>query len=217
MKKTTLTLLSVCFLLSTQVSFAQEKKQPAKRPAATTAKPAVKKAPKKEPTPEEMQKTWMDYATPGEVHKMIAQSDGEWQGTVTHWMAPGADGMESKCTANNKMVMGGRYQITDFKGEFMGMPFEGMGTLAYDNTKKVFITTWIDNMGTGLMTMQGTWDDKTKSITFRGKMVDPSVGDYVDVKEVFTIKDEKTQTIEMFSPLPDGKGEFKTMQVVLKR
>lgn len=27
------------------------------------------------------------------------------------------------------------------------MPFEGISTLGYDNAKKTFFSTWIDNMG----------------------------------------------------------------------
>jgi hypothetical protein len=35
------------------------------------------------------------------------------------------------------------------------MPFEGISTLGYDNAKKTFFSTWIDNMGTGMMVMEG--------------------------------------------------------------
>ena len=38
-------------------------------------------------------KTWMDYMTPGEIHKMIASWDGTWTGEVSLWMAPGAPRM----------------------------------------------------------------------------------------------------------------------------
>lgn len=205
--------MSACFLLSTQTAFAQAKKQTAKK-AATTV---VKKEEKKKLSPEEEQKVWMEYAMPGEVHKMIAKSDGEWAGTVVQWMAPNTDPIKSECNATVKMIMDGRYQTTEMKSNMMGMPFEGLGTLAYDNLKKVFISTWIDNMGTGLTVMQGTWNEKTRSLTLKGKMVDPTSGGEVDIREVFTMKDEKTQTIEMYSPSPDGKGEFKTMEIVLNK
>jgi hypothetical protein len=212
-KKITLSLFSLCFLLSTQATFAQAKKQPAKKTATTTEK----KVAKKKLSPEEEQKAWMEYATPGEVHKMMAQSNGEWTGTVTQWMTPNAEPMKSECNASVKMIMDGRYQTTEMKSNMMGMPFEGLGTLAYDNVKKVFINTWIDNMGTGLTVTQGVWNEKTQSITFKGKMVDAAAGCEIDIREVFTIKDEKTQMIQMFSPSPDGKGEFKTMEIILTK
>lgn len=209
--------MSLCFLLSTQITFAQAKKQPAKKAVTTTTKKEEKKEEKKKLSPEEEQKAWMEYATPGEVHKMMAKSDGEWTGTVTQWMAPNTDPMKSECSASVKMIMDGRYQTTEMKSNMMGMPFEGLSTVAYDNIKKVFINTWIDNMGTGLTVMQGTWNEKTQSITFKGKMVDAVSGGEIEVKEIYTFKDEKTQMMQMFMPSPDGKGEFKTMELILNK
>lgn len=51
----------------------------------------------------------------------------------------------------------------------MGMPFEGHGTLAYDNHRKMFVSTWIDNMGSGIMVLEGTYDDASKTLTLMGK------------------------------------------------
>ncbi|HSN61831.1 MAG TPA: DUF1579 domain-containing protein [Ferruginibacter sp.] len=161
-----------------------------------------------------MMKNWMAYMAPGDVHKMIASWDGTWDGEVTMWQAPGAPPQTSKSTAKNKTIFGGRYQVSNHTGNMMGQPFEGMSTLAYDNAKKVFISTWIDNMGTGIMTMQGPWDESTKSISFTGKSVDPSsgTGKEMDIRETVRIIDDKTQTMEMYGPGPDGK-EFKMMEI----
>ena len=164
-------------------------------------------------------KNWMAYMTPGEVHGMLAKSNGTWTGTSTMWMASGAPPMTSNVTAVNKMVLGGRYQTSAIKGDMMGQPFEGMSTLAYDNFRKVFISTWVDNMGTGLMKMEGAWNDATKSITFTGKMVDPSrgTGEECDFKEVFTIVDDNNQKMEMYGPDPQTGKEFKTMELKMTR
>ena len=153
--------------------------------------------------------------TPGDVHKMMASWNGTWEGDVSMWMTPGAPEQKSKSTAVNKMVMGGRYQVANHSGNMMGMPFEGMSTVAYDNAKKVFISTWIDNMGTGLMTLQGPWDDATKTVTLKGKVVEPGSGDgrEVDVREIFKIVDNDHQVMEMFGTGPDGK-EFKWMEII---
>ena len=161
-------------------------------------------------------KAWMAYMTPGDPHKMMAKWDGEWTGEVTMWMAPGAAPSKNTSTAINKMILGGRYQVSNHKGNFNGMPFEGMGTLAYANAKKVFLSTWIDNMGTGVMNMEGPWDEATKSITLKGKMIDPTTGKEVTAKETFRILDDNTQVMEMYAPAPDGK-EFKTMEIKFTR
>ena len=90
--------------------------------------------------------------------------------------------------------MGGRYQVNNYSGNMMGMLFEGMGIPADDNAKKVFISTWIDNMGTGLMKVEGPWDAASKSITLTGKSVDPGsvTGRKMDIREVLKIIDDKT-------------------------
>jgi hypothetical protein len=41
--------------------------------------------------------------------------------------------------------------------------------MGYDNAKKKFVSTWIDNMGTGMMTAEGEWNPSKKSIEFKGK------------------------------------------------
>lgn len=161
-------------------------------------------------------KSWMEYMTPGDVHKMMASWDGTWNGDVTMWMAPGTEPMKSTATATSKMAMGGRYQISEHTGSFNGMPFEGKSILAYDNIKKVFESIWIDNMGTGIMHISGPWDAATKTITLTGKSIDPTSGKEISVRETFRIIDDNTQVMEMFMPTPDGK-EFKTMEIKMTR
>ncbi len=177
---------------------------------------------KKEETPTmpdsaTMMKNWMAYMTPGDMHAMIAKSNGTWDGETTMWMAPDAPPTISKSVAVNKMVLGGRYQVSEHKGEFSGMPFEGMATLAFDNTKKVFISTWIDNMGSGIMKLEGPWDAASKSITLTGKVVDCMMGGETNMREVFKMVDDDHQVLEMYSATPDGKGEFKTMEIKYTR
>ena len=96
------------------------------------------------------------------------------------------------------------------------MPFEGKGTVAFDNATQEFVSTWIDNMGTGMMVTRGKYDEATKTSTFHGEMVDPVIKKAKKVKEVITYIDDNNQKMEMFDILEDGK-EFKSMQVVSKR
>lgn len=161
-------------------------------------------------------KAWQAYMMPGEPHKMMAKDDGEWTFEMTMWMEPGAEPAKSTGTHTNKMILGGRYQQSVFKGDFMGQPFEGISTTGYDNAKKAFFSTWIDNMGTGIMMSQGRWDDAKKSITMTGMGYDPSVGKDVKMKSVMTWPDANTQVMEMYMVQPDGK-EVKTMELRSKR
>jgi hypothetical protein len=162
-----------------------------------------------------MMKAWQSYMTPGDIHKMIAKSDGKWNSEVTMWMAPDTPPTKSKSVCENTMILGGRYQQSIHKGTMMGMPFEGISLLGYDNAKKIFLSTWIDNMGTGIMQMEGTWDEATNSINFKGKSVDPTTGKDIDIREVFKLVDDNNQTMEMYCTT-DGK-EMKTMEIKFSR
>ena len=160
-------------------------------------------------------KAWMAYMTPGSVHEMLAKSNGEWTGDITMWMSPDAPPTKSTGTSVNSMILGGRYQQSNYTGNMMGMPFEGISVLGYDNSKKKFINSWVDNMGTGMMILEGDWDDATKTVNFKGKQTDPMTGNDMDVRETFQIIDDNNQKMEMF--MTQNGNEMKTMEILFKR
>jgi Protein of unknown function (DUF1579) len=164
---------------------------------------------------EDEMKAWMAYMTPGDIHKMISTSDGDWSEDITIWMSPDAPPQTMKGSCNNKMILGGRYQYSTHSGNMMGMPFEGIGILAYDNAKQLFQSSWVDNMGTGITYMTGPWDPSTNTITLTGTMVDPLTDKDVQLKQVFKIIDANNQMLEMY----DNKSgqEIKTMEIKLTR
>ena len=182
---------------------------------ATTVVTAEKKE-EARPIPDSatMARNWEQYMTPGEVHKMIASWDGDWTADAVMWHSPDAPPDTAKLIVNHKMILGGRYQVAAHKGNMMGMPFEGISTTGYDNAKKKFINTWVDNMGTGMMYMEGTWDEGSKAITYIGKMVsiERNDGSEEGVKQVLRITDPTHQQMEMFMIDPSGK-ETKTMEI----
>ena len=164
-----------------------------------------------------MAKAWENYMTPGSMHKLLAEVVGKWDGEITTWMGPNMPASEpAKLTAEMNMLLGGRYLESVYKGNMMGMPFEGMSIVGYDNARKVFVSSWIDNMGSGIMNMEGTWDAAVQTINLKGTGTDPMSGNSMPVRETFKIVDDNTQVMEMFVPGPDGK-EFKTMEIKFTR
>jgi hypothetical protein len=165
-----------------------------------------------------MMKNWQEYMTPGDMHKMMASWSGSWTGETSMWHAPDAPPEKSLSTAQNKMIMGGRYQQAMHSGNMMGMPFEGMSLLAYDNATKKFTTTWIDNAGTGIMKLEGDWDAAGKTMTLTGSTVNIMTGDgrSCDIREVFKVIDDNTQVMEMYGYSPEGK-EYKMMEIKYTR
>ncbi len=162
-----------------------------------------------------MMKQWEAYMTPGEFHKWLEKNNGTWTQEITMYMDPSAPPTKSTAVAENTMILGGRYQQSMSKGDFSGMPFEGISTVGYDNAKKMFVSTWIDNMGTGISYMEGTYDKENQQINFKGKMVDPMSGKELAVKEIFKIIDDNTQMLEMYE-IKAGK-ERKTMEIKMTR
>ena len=161
-------------------------------------------------------KAWEDYMTPAEQHKMLALENGVWNEEMTMWMEPGAEPMKNTMTAEAKMIYGDRFQETVHKGDFMGMPFEGKSTLAYNKASQEYTSTWIDNMSTGIMVITGKYDEATKTINFSGTTVDPVTKKEKPIRETYTIVDENTRKMEMFDVDYSGK-EYKSMEIIMTR
>lgn len=162
-----------------------------------------------------MMKAWMAYMTPGPEHQHMALGDGEWTTEASFWEKPGDPPKKSSGSCVNKMIMGGRYCQSKYNGDMMGMPFEGLGIMAYDNARKMYVSTWIDNMGTGIMNMEGKWNDDLKALELTGEMDDPITGKHVKLRQVEKWQDNDHHTMEMYR-MSDGQ-EVKEMEIVFTR
>ena len=187
--------LGLCAVLVTSVAFSQQTQQ---------QKPPDEKA---------MMDAMMKAAAPGAEHKKLASFVGTWNATVKMYM-PGAPPQVSHGTAVNKAILGGRYIEQDFNGDFMGMPFSGVGYWGYDNLKKQYVSTWMDNMGTGVMTLTG--NAEPTGYTFKGSAPDPMTGKDTPFEEKWTVADNDHHSFEMWGPAPDGKM-FKMMEIDYSR
>jgi hypothetical protein len=156
-------------------------------------------------------KKWMDYMTPGKEHLDFAKMNGDWNFISKFWMDPNGQPQTSEGTAKFEMLLDGRYQQLTVMGKMMGMDFKGIGINGFDNAKKVYVSSWIDNFGTGLMYMEGKYDDAAKKIIYKGSMVDPMSGKDAEYKQTIIIIDDKTIEMEMFD-LSKGT-EFKSMEI----
>jgi hypothetical protein len=150
----------------------------------------------------------------GEQHAMMQKLAGDGTYTMKLWMAPGAPPMESSGKRTAKLILGDRFLEETYSGTFMGQPFEGIGTLGYDNVGKQYVTTWIDNMSTGIMMGQGQCDKGVWTMT--SESLDPVTGKTVMSKSKVSTPDANTIVMEMFMPGEDGK-DFKMMAITCKK
>ena len=158
-------------------------------------------------------KAMADAATLGEPHKMLAKSNGTWSAAMSYWQKPGDSAMKMSGTQVTTSILDGHYQQSTYSGDMGGMPFKGISTLGYDNVTKEYVSTWIDNMGTGIMTMMGSWDAATNSLTMTGKQKNPANGIECTEREVYKIVDDHTHVLEMYGPDPQTGKEFKMMEI----
>lgn len=199
------------FALSITLGLAASCNSEKKEVAADSAQ--VKRAESK-PADTSVDKALAAYMTPGTVHEMLSKANGTWDAEISFYTTPDSPSVDT-VICENKMILGGRYQQSNYRGSLGGMAFEGISTLAYDNSRKKYINTWIDNMGTGMVYLEGTFDDAAKTLTLKGKAVDVNTGKAILVRETTKIIDENHQEIEMFDT-KEGK-EMKTMVIKLTR
>ena len=162
-----------------------------------------------------MMETWQAYASPNDNHAVLNPLVGTWNHVVTWWMTPDSQPEMSNGTSETKWVMDGRYLRQAVKGTSMGQPFEGMGFTGFDNGRQTYQTIWMDNMGTGMMIGEGTYDPGKKTLTDQGRFTDPFVGQR-SYRGVITFVDDVHYRYELYVADENGK-EFRMMEIVYTR
>jgi hypothetical protein len=223
MKKTILSVLTAAFVL-TACNNSPEKKE--ETPATvSSADGATNTTEKKEatpnttamPSPEEIMKKWADFKTPGEEHKWMAKGAGVWTcDSVAQWMDPAAPPTFSKATTTDKVALGGLYIEADYTSTMNGAPMTGKSIFGFDKMKKKYVMTWVDNLGSGIVRMEGDYDAATKTLNMKGKQSDPGMGAEADIRQEQKWLDDNTYTLAMYGTGHDGK-EAKFMQGTFKR
>lgn len=180
------------------VKTAQPEKKDA--PATPAATPAGMPP---EMTPEQKAEmdAWMKAGEPGDMHKWLARGVGTWDAVVKMTM-PGEPSSESVGTMKVEMVLGGRYQQGHFKGDMMGMPFEGISTTGYNNITKMFEGSWMDSFSTAIMATKGAME--ADKIVLKGEMMDPAKNKPIKERQVFSYPAPDKMLAEFYHEI-DGK------------
>lgn len=196
--------------LTTASIFAQTPEASAPASSATAGVPSA----------EDMQKM-MELSKLNENHKLLTDSVGSWSFIVKMWMNgdPSSKPDISKGTATRKAIMDGRFVVMDVTGKMdmpgpdgkpMAMTFKGHGLEGYDNVKKKFVGTWMDNMGTGIMMSEGDYDSATKTFTYNSE-IQPMPGVKTAVRETLKLVDKDHMTLEWYENR--GGQDVKTMEI----
>ena len=167
---------------------------------------------------QEMMKAWMEASTPGESHRFLGRFIGRWETAARMWWAGAAQTpSEFKGTAEIKWIMDGRFLLEEQNGQVMGKPHKSMVITGYDNYKKKFFSSFIDNMQTGMYTSEGTLDQSGKILTYHGKMDEPMTGERDKLfRSVVRIINKDEYVLEVYD-LVGTPEEFKAVEITYKR
>ena len=183
---------------------------------ARSADTAKKGAPPMDPAQQAMMAKWAAASTPGEGHRVLGALAGAWDHTVQWWMAPGAKPEQSAGTSETRWILGGRFLQQNAKGFAMGQPFEGLGTVGFNNLKNEYESVWMDNMATAMMKGVGHYDPAAKTLTETGIMTDCMEGKDKPFRAVTTFVDPDHYVYDLYTTAPDGK-EFLSMKIAYTR
>jgi hypothetical protein len=99
---------------------------------------------------------------PGPEHEILKKDVGVWD-VAMEMNFPGMGPM-SMSGVETSTLMSGRWLISDFKGQAMGMTFENHGITGWDPDKKAYVAVWADTMSSALSTGESTYDAATSTL-----------------------------------------------------
>ena len=170
--------------------------------------------------PDKKMQEMLKMMQPSEAHKKLEPLVGKWTYTVKYWMGPKDKPMVTTGTAENTLVMGGRFLQQAAHGEAQnGQPaFEGDGMTGYDNVKHEYTTFWVDNMSTGMMMGEGTFDDKSKTMNDKGTFSCPMTGEKNrPYRAKWTLENKDAYKYEFYLTDASTDTEFKAIEIAYKR
>jgi hypothetical protein len=167
---------------------------------------------------QEMMKKFMEFATPGEGHKLLEPLVGKWD-VVTRmwWEGPNKPPTETKGVSERKWVLDGRFLLEESSGQMMGMPYKSMSFLGFDNYKKKYVVSYLDSVGTAMYTGEGKFDPSNKVMTLFGKMDDFMIEERdKPVKYVTRIVSKDKQVFEVYDEV-GSPNEYKAVEIIYTR
>lgn len=177
---------------------------------------AVSQEKKSEADKQKMIAAYEELAKPGPEHKQLEALAGAWDEEIKFWMEPGKPPMTFKGTCQNKMILGGRFLMSEAKGGEGPMAFESMIIIGFDRRHKKFTSVGYDTMGTYFVTAAGAYDDSRKAIVMYGEDFDPALKHtqkYDLVTRIISPTQYVTEVIFKDPEHTHGQKEFKMVEI----
>lgn len=148
----------------------------------------------------------------GPMHQLLVQFSGHWREEMKIWAGPKSEPSTTMVLRDSRLFGEGRFVTSTIVGQMGNLPYEAQSSLGYDNSKKVFVKTWMDNLGTSILVLEGTYDEKSATIDFNGYTTDPLTKQPVKIHQILKMIDSQNQLLEIYVEMKEGK-EVKLMEV----
>ena len=153
-------------------------------------------------------------ATPGKHHEYLKVFEGKWNTKATIYDISGKS-KQAEAVSTIKWILGNRFLTEDLDEKTSD--FRGMGIIGYDNDKKKYFMVWVDTMGTGQFTSEGTSDNAGKTFTLKGEAKELSEDGKITYTQTYRVESNDKILYEMHVK-NDGNGkEYKAMEIVYTR
>lgn len=156
--------------------------------------------------------SWEKAGTPGEMHRALARTAGEWTAEVRMWMGPEPTVSEARTTV--EPIMNGRFVKETVKSDFMGKPFHGVSIIGFNNVTGEVEAVWYDDHSTGIYVYRGSMNEDGTELKLKGKYKDPSSGEWITTRSVRKIMGDEMRDTAWETR--DGE-EKKTMEITYRR
>lgn len=155
---------------------------------------------------------WSVYMTPAVEHERLATYEGKFQVEIT------MSGAKEPIVvyAVHQMILDGRFLDIEQTGKMMDMDYVSYTTLGYNTIDHTYTMVTYTNMGTGILTLTGKWDNEVNGIVLYGNLTNPVSERTIRVKQVIHFLDDDSFLIESFDKEEDAP-ESKTVVYKFKR
>jgi hypothetical protein len=148
----------------------------------------------------------------GPMHHLLVQWSGHWREEMKVWTNSKADPAIYLLEREARIVGEGKFLTINTRGQLGHEPYEAQSVIGFDNGKQKFVKTWFDNLGTSILVLEGTYNEKENLIDFEGSTINPATRKPVRIHQIMRLTDPNSQLLEVYSEKKDGT-EFKSMEI----
>ena len=164
--------------------------------------------------------TVAELAKPGPEHVKLSSLTGSWDKEIKYFPAPGKPPVIQKGTCENRMILGGRFLVSEAKGTLGTISFENTTIFGFDRRHNEYTAIALDTEGTYFVTAAGAFDEKKQAAVMYGEDQDPVVEHTQKWNFVMTFLGPDKYTLELIFKDKEhahGLPEFKMLEIVHTR